>query len=106
MENKLEQEPEFACECMSANGNDGHIQEGMSQRVYAAIQLRVPDSGEEWLDEMIRKANRRDAACTAMQGLLGTNSKYITSNIDIPIPFEIAKYAFEYADELLTQETK
>ena len=33
---KLGMEPAFACECMSANGNDGHIQEGMSKRFYAA----------------------------------------------------------------------
>jgi hypothetical protein len=34
--------------------------EKMSLRVYAAIQLRVPDSGLEWLDEMIRKSRELD----------------------------------------------
>lgn len=29
---------------------------GMSLRAYAAIQLRVPDSGIDWLNEMITKA--------------------------------------------------
>ena len=34
-------------------GGDG----GMDLRQYAAIHLRLPDSGLDWLDEMIRKAN-------------------------------------------------
>ena len=34
--------------------------EDMSLRVYAAIHLRVPDSGIEWLDEMIRRSRDLD----------------------------------------------
>jgi hypothetical protein len=30
---------------------------GMSLRQYAAIHLRVPDSGNDWLDDMIRNSN-------------------------------------------------
>jgi len=29
---------------------------GMTLRQYAAIHLKVPDSGEEWLDDMIRES--------------------------------------------------
>lgn len=29
---------------------------GMTLREYAAIHLRIPDSGSEWLDTMIRRA--------------------------------------------------
>lgn len=29
---------------------------GMTLRQYAAIKLRVPESGTDWLDEMIRKS--------------------------------------------------
>lgn len=36
--------------------------QGMSVRTYAAITLRVPDSGQPWLDDMIREARRMDAA--------------------------------------------
>lgn len=46
---------------------------GLSKEEYAAIHLKVPNSGSGWLDEMIRKANRRDAALAAMQGLLSYN---------------------------------
>jgi hypothetical protein len=30
--------------------------EGMTLRQYAAIHLKVPDSGTDWLDEMIKKS--------------------------------------------------
>ena len=43
---------------------------GMSLRVYAAIKLRVPDSGAPWLDEMIEKSRRDWFAGMALQGLL------------------------------------
>ena len=33
---------------------------GLSQRAYAAIHLRVPDSGLPWLDAMIERARRED----------------------------------------------
>ena len=35
--------------------------EPLSPRAYAAIHLCVPDSGIEWLDEMIRKSRQLDA---------------------------------------------
>jgi hypothetical protein len=38
--------------------------ENMSLRIYAAIHLRVPDSGVAWLDEMIRRSRRLDAQPT------------------------------------------
>lgn len=30
--------------------------EGMTLRQYAAIHLKVPDSGTDWLDDMIKKS--------------------------------------------------
>lgn len=44
--------------------------DGMTLRQYAAIKLRVPDSGTDWLDEMISKSLRDEFAAKAMQGLL------------------------------------
>ncbi|WP_432778170.1 hypothetical protein QZL74_14405 [Burkholderia gladioli pv. alliicola] len=43
---------------------------GMSMRAYAAIKLRVPDSGIGWLDQMIVTSMRDEFAAKAMQGLL------------------------------------
>ena len=42
---------------------------GMSLRQYAAIKLRVPDSGLLWLDEMIEKSNRDWLAGMVLQGM-------------------------------------
>ena len=43
---------------------------GMSLRQYAAIHLRMPNSGEDWLDDMIREAQRNEFAGQALVGLL------------------------------------
>ncbi len=34
-----------------------HDTKGLSKREYAAILLKVPESGVAWLDDMIRKSN-------------------------------------------------
>lgn len=34
------------------------VKRGLTQRAFAAIMLRVPDSGEEWIDNMIRTSIR------------------------------------------------
>jgi len=56
--------------------------EGMTLRQYAAIKLKVPDSGVDWLDEMITQSLRDYFAAKAMQGILSAvteaNSKNIT----------------------------
>ena len=43
---------------------------GMTLRQYAAIKLRVPNSGTDWLDEMIRQSLRDELAGKAMQRIL------------------------------------
>jgi hypothetical protein len=54
-----------------ANGaNSGDV--GMTLRQYAAIKLKVPDSGTDWLDDMIRKSQRDDFAAKAMQGVIAS----------------------------------
>lgn len=122
-ENKLGNEPAFpskgSANCTSVSGYTSfqNIEfEGMSKREYAAIKLRVPDSGTEWLDEMIRKANRRESAQIAMQGLLAnvpTNRQDMILYLElkekaygnIPVNEAIAKEAFIIADELQKQES-
>lgn len=53
------------------NVRDLQAQSGMTLRQYAAIHLRVPLSGEPWLDEMIREAQRMELMGQALTGLLG-----------------------------------
>ena len=68
---------------------------GMSLRVYAAIKLRVPDSGAPWLDEMIQKSNRDWLAGMALEFCLrefGGNSDDQT---------QYAEAAYQIADAML-----
>ena len=43
---------------------------GLTKREYSAINLRVPNSGTEWLDEMIRASLHNEFAGMALQGAL------------------------------------
>lgn len=52
-----------------------HYNEGMSLRQYAAIHLRVPSSGTDWLDAMIRESLRDEIAAKALAGLLANNER-------------------------------
>lgn len=49
------------------------IDRGFTAREHAAIQLRVPDSGTDWLDAMIRQSLRQEFAGKAMQGTLASD---------------------------------
>lgn len=48
------------------------LHKGMTLRQYAAIKLKVPDSGTDWLDSMIEKSLRDDFAAKTMQGVIST----------------------------------
>lgn len=77
---------------------------GITLREYAAIQLRVPDSGSEWLDNMIKRSQRDKIAVKALQGLLSDHVQRITNPIGdnaIPINFDFAaKLSYGYADAM------
>ena len=51
---------------MNAEGQPTAIETGMTLRQYAAIKLRVPNSGTDWLDEMIRQSLRDELAAKVM----------------------------------------
>ena len=67
---------------------------GMTLRQYAAIKLRVPNSGTDWLDEMIRTSLRDDLAAKAMQGMAGSHG-YCERGWDQK---DLAGQAYELAD--------
>jgi hypothetical protein len=54
-----------------APGDVPYWQPGMTLRAYAAIQLRVPDSGIDWLDDMIRQAKCDEIAVQEYSGMQG-----------------------------------
>jgi hypothetical protein len=54
--------------------------EGMTLRQYAAIKLKAPDSGTDWLDDMIRKSLKDDFAARAMQSFAAHDMAMAWSN--------------------------
>jgi len=75
---------------------------GMTLRQYAAIKLRVPNSGTDWLDEMIRTSLRDDLAAKAMPACYADYCKHA----DVQGYVEgwrvgVAKDAYESADAML-----
>lgn len=70
---------------------------GMTLRQYAAIKLRVPNSGADWLDEMIRTSLRDDLAEKAMQGLM--------SNDGLDWMESVATASYGMADAMLKART-
>jgi hypothetical protein len=68
-------------------------QTGMTLREYAAIKLKVPDSGTDWLDDMIRQSIRDDFAAKAMQGMM--------HDVSQPVGEVIAEWAYQVADAML-----
>jgi len=73
---------------------------GMTLQAYAAIELRIPDSGLSWLDKMIAKAERRDIAVKAVQGLCVLAA---TGEVDDYWPENVAGDAYRYADALIAK---
>lgn len=69
---------------------------GMTLRQYAAIKLKVPDSGTNWLDDMILKSLRDDFAAKAMQGFCASaqEGRYYNSK-------QCADRSYEFADAML-----
>jgi hypothetical protein len=74
------------------------LHKGMTLRQYAAIKLRVPDSGTDWLDDMIREGRRMDYAGQALAGSLAN------SNDDFNEP--PTKWANANADAMLAERNK
>lgn len=70
---------------------------GMTLRQYAAIKLRVPNSGTDWLDEMILASLRDDLAAKAMQGMAGSHG-YCERGWDQK---DLSGQAYELADATL-----
>ena len=73
-----------------------HAQEqGMTLRQYAAIKLKVPNSGTDWLDEMITESLRDDLAAKAMQSYLNGDDRDSFTYV------EWAKASYQMADAIL-----
>ena len=80
--------------------NGSGATEGMSLREYAAIHLCVPDSGNDELDAMIKRAQRERLAGQAMIGLM---IKYCLKqkHFEIGDMDTVAKYSNLFADAII-----
>src|SRR3990167_9592487 len=79
---------------------------GMTLRQYAAIKLRVPESGLAWLDEMILASRHAEYAGLAMQGLLAAGPiNEDTQAVENSIEFKI-KHCVRLADSLIAELKK
>jgi len=70
----------------------------LTGRQYAAIHLCVPDSGDQWLDDMIKKALRYRFATAALQGSLSHPASHGTA-------LQEAESAYAFAEEMLRRGT-
>jgi len=86
--------PAFPCEWDYINSNR-EAANGMTLRQYAAIKLKVPDSGTDWLDDMIRKSLRDYFAAKWLQGFMANPA------VDDLTPDLAACKAYQIADAML-----
>lgn len=81
--------------CLERGGSGLELTDaGMTLRQYAAIKLRIPDSGTDWLDRMILKSKRDDLAAQALQGMLADSEVQGS-------PMEFAERAYTLASAIL-----
>lgn len=87
---------------------------GLTPRQHAAIELRVPDSGLDWLDEMITKARRMDFAGQALisEALLDLDSrrfKLLVALADadgMTVSEVIARECYVQADDMIAEKRR
>lgn len=105
MTTKTEGGPTFPFEQVTRRVNGMTVEwvnhKGMTLRQYAAIHLCVPDSGTDWLDDMIRQGMRDDLAAKAMQAA-ATNP----TGADGFTFEERSEWAYEQADAMLARREK
>jgi hypothetical protein len=73
---------------------------GMTLRQYAAIALKVPDSGTDWLDHMIRQSLRDEFAGRAMDGF---NRHMVAYEWGEDVEAKASRRAYEIADSMLRE---
>lgn len=70
---------------------------GLTKREYACIKLGIPESGDEEIDDLIKKSERKRIAGLAMQAMVTRDD--ICSGFSL----DMAKQCIYIADELLKQ---
>ncbi|ATF86905.1 hypothetical protein [Burkholderia gladioli] len=81
-------------------GTNHECVNGMTLRQYAAIKLRVPDSGIDWLDDMIRTSMQDEFAAKAMQQIIPLCVRDSRAE-GFTYEEHVAENAFAFADAML-----
>jgi len=95
----LGDQPAFPC---TTGSDGGAITLGVPLRSYAAIALRIPDSGDPILNVMIHDAQRRDIAAMALHGLLAGRR----ANYTVELGDAVYSESVRIADALLIELAK
>lgn len=77
---------------------------GMTLRQYAAITLKVPDSGTQWLDDMIRSSLHDQFAAQVLAGLMA--HKFTKDHLHRPFVEWATEFANEAAAAMLSERAK
>ena len=75
---------------------------GMSLRQYAAIKLREPNSGTDWLDDMIRESLRNEIAAKAMHQFLHGSVLPVGYNAEKDLK-QLRLISYQVADAMLEE---
>lgn len=83
--------------------NDANVnnQEGMTLRQYAAIKLKVPDSGTDWLDDMIKTSLLDEFAGKAMPIAAGGLNQRGEDFVRPDQYSQLAQDAYKMADAMM-----
>lgn len=77
---------------------------GLTAREHAAIQLRVPDSGTDWLDAMICQSRRQEFVKASVECAMQIREGYVMDTE--PNAEELAEATVKLADALLAELEK
>lgn len=86
--------------------NDSAVsnKQGMTLRQYAAIKLRVPKSGDEWLDDMILDSLRDELAAKAIPSIIEKLCLEGIYREEVPgDSISVAQAAYKIADAVLKE---
>ena len=83
------------------NGTFEHSCTGFTAREHAAIQLRVPNSGTDWLDAMICQSRRQEFVKASVECAMQIREGYVMDTE--PNAEELAEATVKLADALLAE---
>ena len=78
-------------------------QHGMSLRTYAAIKLCVPESGIDWLDDMIRQSQRDRFAGQVLAARIASAEMPDHEQTERTVGEVLARDAFQFADAMIAE---